>query len=35
LITGVIPHRRYFKILTTLCAVVWIALAIDPSYRED
>jgi putative membrane protein len=28
-------HRRYLLILASLFAVIWIALAINPSYRHD
>lgn len=30
-----LSHRQYFLLLTALFAVLWIALAIDPLFRDD
>jgi len=30
-----IPHRKYLALLAALFAVLWVALAIEPRYRED
>lgn len=29
------PHNRYLLVLTALFAMLWIALAVDPNYRDD
>ena len=30
-----IPHRKYLALLAVLFAVLWVALALEPRYRED